>query len=108
MPQYQYKCAGCDHEKEVGHQMFGGLPIMCDCGSRMHKVPTMPSVNWNGAKPSQGGLHPLVEQLNATYDQRVDEFAVRVRVYLIDHGAMHVIPVFSMCIRRNSLVKAVG
>ncbi len=56
--------------------MFSGIPIICDqCGSRMHKVPTMPSVNWNMPKPSQGGLHPLVEQLNATHAERADAFA---------------------------------
>ena len=47
------------------------------CGAVMVKIPpeAMPAVNWGGPPPSAGGKHPLVEQLNATYDKRVDEFA---------------------------------
>ena len=78
MPEYVYKCAHCQSQREVKHGMFSGIPIMCDeCGSRMHKIPQAAAVNWGGPPPSAGGKHPLVEQLNADEARRIDEFAAK-------------------------------
>jgi len=62
--------------------MFSGLPVVCECGSRMHKVPQTAAVNWGGPPPSAGGKHPLVEELNATEAQRRDEFAAKKEAHI--------------------------
>ena len=78
MPEYVYRCANCFETATIAHSMFSGLPVVCErCGSRMHKVPQATAVNWNGPAPSAGGKHPLVEELNADYARRVDEFAAK-------------------------------
>lgn len=78
MPEYVYRCAGCFETAVVTHSMFSGLPVVCErCGSRMHKVPQVTAVNWGGPPPSEGGKHPLVEELNQDYARRMDEFAAK-------------------------------
>jgi putative FmdB family regulatory protein len=77
MPSYLYKCASCGTQQEEQHSMFSGIPIICECGSRMHKIPQATAVNWGGPPPSAGGKHPLVETLNATESQRRDEFTAK-------------------------------
>lgn len=74
MPEYLYSDG--EHRRMVGHGMFDDPPVFCaDCGKPMHRVPQPVAVTWGGNPPSRGGLHPLVEELNATRDKRRDEFA---------------------------------
>ena len=74
MPEYLYSDG--EHRRTVEHGMTDDPPIFCDvCGKPMHRVPQAVAVTWGGNPPSKGGLHPLVEQLNATRHQRRDEYA---------------------------------
>lgn len=77
MPLYRYRCYKCDFVRDCHNSMTDPLPVYCDrCTATMEKIPAgMPAVNWGMPKPSDGGLHPVVEQLNATYDARRDAFA---------------------------------
>lgn len=77
MPCYVYKCAVCKSTRTVTHGMNTGGYELCHCGNGMHKVPQPFRVNWNGPPPSKGGLHPTVQQFNATFDERKDAFAKR-------------------------------
>lgn len=75
MPAYVYKCNACNTSRTIIHSMMENRMELCiNCGEAMHRVPQPFSVNWNGNPPSVG-THPLVEQLNATYDERRDAFA---------------------------------
>jgi putative FmdB family regulatory protein len=82
MPDYVYRCHVCREQREVTHSMFSGIPVVCECGNRMHKVPQVAAVNWNGPTPSAGGLHPLVRELNNTESQRRDEFAAKKEAHV--------------------------
>lgn len=74
MPEYIYSDG--QHRRTVTHGMTDMPPVYCTvCGALMHRVPQPVSITWGGNPPSKGGIHPLVEQLNATRDQRRDEFA---------------------------------
>lgn len=79
MPLYRYKCLDCGHEVDYWHPMFWEGTQRCAlCRTPMQKKPIgMPAVNWNGPKPSEGGKHPAVENLNATYAERKDAYAKR-------------------------------
>lgn len=76
MPAYVYKCSICHNTRTVIHGMNEDREELCRCDTVMHRVPQPFAVNWNGNPPSVG-THPLVEQFNATYDERKAAFAER-------------------------------
>lgn len=76
MPSYLYKCRACGAAEHWTHGAKVYPQIECpECGAWMHKAPQAVNVTWGGPPPSAGDKHPLVEKLNATLDQRRDEFA---------------------------------
>lgn len=77
MPRYLYKCPYCGQERQIVHSMTDKQLVVCErCEAvGMHKVPQNVAVNWNGRKPSDGGVTPLVSDILADTPRRVDEFA---------------------------------
>lgn len=74
MPEYLYSDG--EHRQTEYHGMTADPLILClVCGAEMHRVPQPVAVTWGGNPPSKGGLHPLVQQMNATRGRRHDEFA---------------------------------
>lgn len=77
MPRYLYRCNRCENEREEIHEMsFEGI-MVCNrrnCLSPMHRVPQLVSINWNGVKPSGGGIDPSIEQWAADAPRRRAEF----------------------------------
>lgn len=81
MPDYLYSDGR--HLQTVTHRMAENPLVLCAvCGAVMHRRPQAVSVVWGGNPPSKGGLHPLVEELNRTYDRRVDEFAAKKEAHV--------------------------
>lgn len=65
MPIYLYKCPVCEKEDYRTHSATFELPIVCnECRAWMFKKPQPVSVNWNGNKPSDGGVTDLVRAMN--------------------------------------------
>ena len=75
MPLYLYKCPQCEREDYTAHEMDFPHGVKCKCGSWMTKKPQVPRVNWNGRKPSDGGVTDYVRQLEADAPRLRDEMA---------------------------------
>lgn len=76
MPTYVYKCGRCGLRCEMSHRMLYTTGIMCDeDGGEMHRVPQILAVNWDGPKPSAGGMNPIIADHIANVDRSRDEFA---------------------------------
>lgn len=80
MPIYRYKCWRCDYYRECWNSPVNPLPVPCtNCGDlEMTKVPHGAiSVTWNGNKPSDGGITPLVQQMIADAPRARDELTAQ-------------------------------
>ena len=66
MPLYLYRCPNCGNEEYRQHAMDYAHGVVCQrCHSWMAKRPQTITVNWNGNKPSDGGVTDYVRQLEA-------------------------------------------
>jgi len=73
MPQYLYRCTNCGAEAYITHGVNADLLPTCNsCYRVMRKVPQVVSVVWNGNKPSDGGVTPLVEHMIADAPRQRD------------------------------------
>ena len=74
MPEYIYICAN-GHELEVKEGMFCDDERLCnECRTAMWRKPNMPAVNWNGLKPSQGELAPVIQDMVDYEDENRDNY----------------------------------
>ena len=78
MPTYLYKCKECQTMLELTTLTYvPGERVCKGCGANMHRVPQTFNVNWNGNKPSDGGVTPYVQQMIADAPRQRDEFQAR-------------------------------
>ena len=78
MPTYVYKCRECQTQLTLTALTYvPGEQVCKDCGENMHRVPQSIFVNWQGNKPSDGGVTPLVQQMIADAPRRRDEMQAR-------------------------------
>jgi len=57
MAEYVYRCPACGNETDVEEPMLSVEKVWCNlCGEVMRRKPHKLRVNWNGVKPSQGGV----------------------------------------------------
>lgn len=74
MPLYLYKCPYCGNERYVRHDINYVGMVQCEvCEWYMHKAPQLIAVNWNGMKPSAGGVSDYVQGLIADAPRTRDE-----------------------------------
>lgn len=59
---YDYGCDTCGAEREEEHSMTAKPRITCECGERMHKIPSLVPVHFKG-----GGW--MTNRLKAKYDE---------------------------------------
>ena len=77
MPEYTYICPE-GHQRLVEEGMFSKVNYYCqDCGEKMWRKPSMPAVNWNGLKPSQGELSPVVQDMVNHEDENRDNYLMK-------------------------------
>lgn len=63
MPLYVYRCP-CGHETEREEPMLHTQAVDCPmCGNLMQRKPQAVAVNWNGPKPSRGGMSQLARDI---------------------------------------------
>ena len=78
MPTYLYKCSGCGIKGEVVHSANASIVTRCDrCSAIMNRSPIAVAVNWQGNKPSDGGVTPLVQQMITDAPRQRDEMQER-------------------------------
>lgn len=78
MPIYEYGCNECGAVMDVNHAMGEEPLIKClECGRVMSRVFTMPHINWNGPKPSDGGIAPVPRRMIDGAPRKRDEYAGR-------------------------------
>ena len=78
MPTYLYKCMYCSLQEEVNHKAYDLPVIRCEsCNVAMIKAPQQVAINWNGPKPSDGGITPLVKNMIADAPRQRDEMQAR-------------------------------
>jgi len=76
MPTYLYKCEHCGLIRTTKHGAYESPKVYCDeCNGEMHRKPVPFAVNWNGNKPSDGGITDAVKQLEADAPRRRDKVA---------------------------------
>ncbi len=62
MPTYEFRCVN-NHVFEMDMDIGETCRVPCPtCGAEMRRRFTMPFVNWNGLKPSQGEIHPAIKE----------------------------------------------
>ena len=78
MPTYLYKCSECGECGEVFHRAGASIITRCNrCDGIMNRSPIAVAVNWNGPKPSDGGITPLVRNMIADAPRQRDEMQAR-------------------------------
>jgi uncharacterized membrane protein len=74
MPEYVYTDKW-GHSTSVVHPMEYSEATVCFyCHEVMWRVPQVVAVNWQQPKPSDGGLHPMVANLNEKQTQLKEKF----------------------------------
>ena len=73
MPLYLYRCPQCEVEDYRSHPMDYPYGVVCQCGSWMIKKPQRTRVNWNGRKPSDGGVTEHVKRMANDAPRKRDE-----------------------------------
>lgn len=74
MPRYLYKCPECETEMLLATIGFVPGDKNCkNCGAEMRRIPQAFYVNWNGNKPSDGGVTQAVKHLVDDAPRRRDE-----------------------------------
>lgn len=87
MPEYVYICDE-GHEREIYEPMVCDIPRIChECDGEMWRKPSMPMVNWNGLRPSEGELHPHLQEVVEGADQRRAEYAALKENYERERSA---------------------
>ena len=77
MPEYIYICPN-GHEVEIKEPMFFDITRFCHvCQEQMWRKPQMPAINWNGLKPSQGELAPVIQDMVNNEDENRDNYLAR-------------------------------
>jgi putative FmdB family regulatory protein len=62
MPVYEYICDECGKVYEVSQDLREKEPIKCyTCNKLTKRKFTVPNINWNGLRPSQGEIHPNIK-----------------------------------------------
>ena len=76
MPEYTYRCVVCNRREVKEHSMFTA-PVYEHCGQEMKRVPQAPAVNWNGPRPSAGGVSNYMQEHIDGAPRKRDEIAER-------------------------------
>ena len=76
MPEYVYLCGVCKCTQTIEHSMFT-MPVYMCCEKEMRRVPQSPAVNWNGPKPSAGGISNYMQRHIDRAPKKRDEIAER-------------------------------
>ena len=76
MPTYTFRCDLCDEERDeylpVGKR--DSARVICNALHQMRRVYKPPRLNWNGPPPGSTDLHPSVQNLIDTADERRAKF----------------------------------
>ena len=79
MPRYVYRCDSCNETRQVSHSIKERLET-CDCGDKLHRLPSMPFVFNSSSEQKERGarvnkyISDAKEELESYKDERGKDY----------------------------------